>query len=161
MFRYVDNKNFYRFSWNVQEGLRRLEKVQNGVPTVLAKDSVRYVVGSTYQLEALVQGSVLNVLIDGAPVFSVRDSSFNGGTIALYSGYNQGSLFDDVVVQDLATGAMLLSENFNDGDFTGWTIIDEGTEEGLSLWSAKSGALVQNRDIGSRTTGQFGTYALY
>ncbi|HEV8343697.1 MAG TPA: fibronectin type III domain-containing protein [Candidatus Binatia bacterium] len=161
MFRYVDNKNFYRFSWNVQEGLRRLEKVQNGVPTVLAKDSVRYVVGSTYQLEALVQGSVLNVLIDGAPVFSVRDSSFNGGTIALYSGYNQGSLFDDVVVQDLATGAMLLSENFNDGDFTGWTIIDEGTEEGLSIWSAKSGALVQNRDIGSRTTGQFGTYALY
>jgi hypothetical protein len=161
MFRYVDNKNYYRFSWNVQEGLRRLEKIQNGVPTVLAKDSVRHVVGRTYQLEVLVQGSMLHVLIDSAQVFSVRDSSFNGGTIALYSGYNQGSLFDDVVVQDLATEAVLLSENFNDRDFTGWTIIDEGTEEGLSAWSATSGALVQNRDIGSRTTGPFGTYALY
>ena len=161
MFRYVDDQNYYRFSWSVQEGYRRLEKIQNGVATVLSKDSVPYVVGRTYQLEIIAQSSTLKVLIDGAAIFSHTDSSFDSGTIALYSNYNSGTIFDDIVVQDFSSGAVLLSENFNDGKFTGWTIINEGTEEGPAVWSATSGALVQSRNLGSYTPTRRGTYALY
>jgi hypothetical protein len=161
IFRYVDDMNYYRFSWNAAAGFRRLEKIQNKVVTVLAEDSVPYVTGRTYQLEVVAQGPRLTVLIDRVQVLSATDSSFNRGRIALFSGYNPGSSFDDVVVQDLATDAVLLSENFNDRIFAGWTILDEGTEEGLSVWSATSGALVQSRDVSSSTTGPFGTYALY
>jgi len=161
MFRYVDDKNYYRFSWSVQEGYRRLEKIQKGVPTVLARDSVRYTVGRTYQVEIIVRDSMLSVLVDEAQIFSVTDSSFDGGAIALYSNYNRGSVFNDVVVQDLATGALLLSENFNDSNFIGWTIINEATDQGPSVWSAKSGALVQSGNLGSYTSARLGTYALY
>lgn len=161
MFRYVDDRNYYRFLWNAAAGFRRLEKIQNKVPTILTQDAMPYVTGRTYRLEIVAQGPLLTVLIDGVQVFSVTDSSFDGGRIALYSGYNQGSLFDDVVVQDLATDLVLLSENFNDRDFAGWTIIDESPDEGLSIWSATGGALVQSRGIGAKTTGHFGTYALY
>ncbi|MGH7830541.1 MAG: family 16 glycoside hydrolase [Candidatus Binatia bacterium] len=161
MFRYVDDRNYYRFSWSRQEGYRRLEKIRNGTATVLAKDSVRYVVGRAYEVEILVNDSLLKVIIDGATVFSVRDSSFDGGTIALYSNYNKASVFDDIMVRDLATGAVLLSDNFNDGNFIGWTIVDEGTDEGPSAWSVKNGALVQSGNLGSYTPTRRGTYALY
>lgn len=79
----------------------------------------------------------------------------------MYSWYNQGSAFDDVLVEDLATGAVLLWDDFNDGDFRGWTIVDEqGTERGPSVWSAESGALVQSSNIGSNSD-TLGTFALY
>jgi len=161
MFRYVDNNNYYRFSWNTQEKFRRLEKFEKGARTVLAWDAVPYVSGQTYQLEILAQGTLLEVRIDGTPIFSATDSTFNKGTIALYSWYNQGSVFDDVLVEDLITGTVLLWDDFNDGNSTGWTIIDEGTEADPSAWSATSGALVQSSNIGSNTVGKLGTFALY
>jgi hypothetical protein len=162
MFRYLDNNNYYRFSWNRQSKLRRLEKIQNGVVNVLARDSVRYGVGRTYQLEIVAQGATLKVWIDRELIFSVDDPSFTEGGIALYSSNNQGSIFDDVLVENLTTGAVLLSEDFNDVDFNGWTIIDDkGTSRGPSIWSIQGGALVQSSNIGSNASSRLGTFALY
>ena len=161
MFRYVDNRNYYRFSWDRERTFRQLIKRENGIFTVLAQDAVPYISGQTYQLEILAQGTLLEVRIDGTPIFSATDSTFNKGTIALYSWYNQGSVFDDVLVEDLITGTVLLWDDFNDGNSTGWTTIDEGTEYGPSVWSVKSGALVQSSNIGSNTVGKLGTFALY
>ena len=103
-----------------------LEKRVGGTSKVLAQDAVAYTTGQTYTLQIVAQGSSLKVLIDGKTIFSVTDTSFSEGTIALYSHYNTGSSFDDVLVEDLATGRVLLSDNFNDRDLVGWTIIDEG-----------------------------------
>ena len=162
MFRYTDKDNYYRFSWDKERVFRRLAKLENGVLTVLADDAVPYKSGQTYQLEIIAQGATLQARIDGAPIFSVTDSSFDKGTIALYSWRNQGAFFDDVLLEDLLTGVVLIWDDFEDDDFTGWTIIDDtGTTNGPSVWSAKSGALVQSSNIGSNTTGGHGTYALY
>jgi hypothetical protein len=103
----------------------------------------------------------LKVFIDGRPVFSVIDGTISEGTIALYSYANQGSAFDDIVVDDPNTGSVLLSANFNDGMHRGWTMIDDGNAAGPSVWSAATGALVQSSDISSTQRGQLGTYALY
>jgi hypothetical protein len=46
-------------------------------------------------------------------------------------------------VEDLSTGKVLLSENFNDNDHLGWTIVDEGNVGGPSNWSTATGAFVQ------------------
>jgi hypothetical protein len=161
MFRYQDSENYYRFSWNPQHKYRRLEKQVSGVRKVLAQDSVTYKSGQTYGLKIIVQGSALKVLIDGKTIFSVTDSSFSEGTIALYSHYNQGSSFDDVLVEDLTTGKVLLSDNFNDHDHVGWTIVDEGNVAGPSRWSAATGALVQSSNVGSWDSDDPGTYALF
>jgi 3-keto-disaccharide hydrolase len=158
MFRYQDNQDYYRFAWDAQNKSRRLEKVQNGIVTTLAADAVPYVTGQTYNLEITTRGALLEVRIDGSAVFSVTDSSFDRGTIALYSQNNQGTIFDDIGVQDLITGAVLVSEDFNDGNFSGWTVIDK---TGMSTWSVQSGSLVQNNKSGAIVTDNIiGVFAL-
>ena len=61
--------------------------------------------------------------------------------------YNVGSWFDDVLVEELPSGKVLLSDNFNDRDHVGWTIVDEGDHDGPSSWSAATGAFVQSSNI--------------
>ncbi len=41
--------------------------------------------GETYEVEIVAQGTTLEVLIDDDLIFSVTDTSFAEGTIALYS----------------------------------------------------------------------------
>ena len=41
----------------------------------------------------------------------------------------------------------LLTEDFNDGDLSGWTVADQGTHQTPSAWSASTGRLVQNSNI--------------
>jgi hypothetical protein len=161
MFRYQDSENYYRFSWYPQEKFRRLEKRVAGVFKVLAQDTVAYAAGQTYALQIIAQGSSLKVLIDGKTIFSVTDPSLTEGTIALYSFYNVGASFDDVTVEELPSGKVLLSDNFNDHDHLGWTIVDEGNNDGPSKWSAATGALVQSSNIGSAEPDDPGTYALF
>jgi hypothetical protein len=164
--RYQDKDNYYRFSWDRERAYRRLVKREKGVFTLLAEDSVPYVPGQTYKVEIVAQGTTLEVWIDGIRIFDVQDASVSGGTIALYSWYNQGSYFDNVLVKDLATDNFLLSDDFNDGQFDGWTIVDEGTSAASSIWSAVTGTLVQSSNIYSKPTSRdsldkLGTYMLY
>ena len=98
MFRYQDENNYYRFIWDKERNSRALVKNENGQFTILAQDSVPYVTGKSYQVKISAQGSLLQVSIDGSPVFSVNDSTFSSGTIALYSWGNTGSYFDDIMV---------------------------------------------------------------
>lgn len=161
MFRYLDNNNYYRFSWNSYGKWRRLEKRQNGVFKMLAEDAVPYVRNQEYSLEILVKGSTIQVQIDGDLIFSVADASIKSGSVALYSWLNRGSIFDDVLVEDL-TGRVLLFDDFNDGNLANWTVLDEvsATSE-RSAWSIQNGVAVQSSNVGSRTVGQLGSFALY
>ena len=105
-------------------------------------------------------------MIDGSLIFSVTDDSFSSGTIALYSWANRASVFDDVEVENLSTDAVVLSEDFSDGQYTNWSIVDEGNIQAPSAWSAETGALVQSSNIYSGPWGRadlakLGTFALY
>ena len=99
MFRYQDNDNYYRFSWDQSRSYRRLVKKQGGVFTLLAEDSVPYFIGQTYQLLIVAQGRILEVFIDGTSIFSVTDDSISSGSIAFYTWGNTGSWFDDILVE--------------------------------------------------------------
>jgi len=71
----------------------------------------------------------------------------------------------DVTVTDAAS-PVLLEDDFSDGDYVGWTIVDEGALYGPSVWSASSGVMVQGSNIYSepRTASELsklGTYAYY
>lgn len=159
MFRYQDPENYYRFSWSAQDKSRKLEKRVEGAFHTLAEDNAPIEPGRAYTLQVAAEGGLLKVAIDGTPVFSVDDNSLSEGTIALYSNYNSGNSFDDVVVEDLGAGGTLLSHNFNDGSHRGWTFIDDSP--GQSRWSAASGALVQSGNAASEEPEAPGTYALY
>ncbi|MDY6838817.1 MAG: fibronectin type III domain-containing protein [Thermodesulfobacteriota bacterium] len=166
MFRFQDADNYYRFSWDNQRDYRRLVKCENGVFTLLAEDSVGYVTGETYEIEVVAEGTTLEVFVDDELVFSVTDQTFTGGTIGLYSWGNRGSLFDNVLVEDLSTDVVVLWEDFGDGDYSGWSVVDEGTISGPSAWSAESGTLVQSANIYSGPTdradlSKLGTFVVY
>lgn len=49
--------------------------------------------------------------------------------------------------------AILAADSFDDGDFAGWTIVDEGTQDGPSNWQVVDGALVQTTNIMSAQQG--------
>ena len=162
MFRVQDSNNYYRLSWDKGTPGRRLWKRQNGVFTLLASDAVPYIQNQTYNVEVVAQGTSLKVNINGQAVFSLTDSSFRVGAVALYSSSNQGSYFDDVLVEELTTKTVLLWDDFNDGSLAGWKVFDEvGATAGPSIWSIVNGALVQSTNIGSNATGNPGTYLLY
>ena len=116
MFRVQDSNNYYRLAWERGTPGRRLWKRENGVFKLLAEDAVGYNLNQTYTVEVIAQGNALKVNIDGKAVFSLTDQSFPVGAVALYSSYNQGSSFDDVLVEDLSTKTVLLWDDFNDGN---------------------------------------------
>ena len=99
MFRYQDGNNYYRFIWDRQRNSRALAKCESGQFTILDEDSVAYVSGRDYQVKISVQGSTLQVFIDGSQVLSADDSTISSGTIALYCWGNMGSYFDDILVE--------------------------------------------------------------
>ncbi|MEL6479090.1 MAG: hypothetical protein AAFR17_17310, partial [Pseudomonadota bacterium] len=60
---------------------------------------------------------------------------------------------DDITVSVASNAQILLSDDFADGDFNGWTIVDEGDLNGPSDWQVVDGALVQASDIQSDQQG--------
>lgn len=164
MFRYQGPDNYYQFNWNTGTNIRRLIKVNKGVFSVLAEDLISYTVGQTYQLNIIANGNVLKVNIDSAPIFSVVDSDFSVGGIALYSSGNVGSHFDDITMSDI-NSTHTVSETFIDPlSINKLTIIDQGDLEGPSAWAVTAGSLTQSSNIRSLPlAGNFlyGTFAIY
>ncbi len=98
MFRVQDNQNYYRFAWDKQRNIRRITKHQNGVVTILAEDTVPYVINQLYKLRVQASGSSMEIFIDGQSIFTAIDDSFTSGSIALYQWGNKGGYFDNVEV---------------------------------------------------------------
>ena len=253
MFRVQSSNDYYRFSWDQQRNYQRLVKNVGGVFTLLAENSTPYVTGTQYQLEVVVDGSSIQVLIDGVLVLAATDGDLTSGSIALYTWGNQNSTFDDVLVEPVAdtpplitsvaatTAAVdvpyqydanltveasgsspisfslvsgpagfnvapnglvtwtptagqqgpqaveieaqnafgsdfqsfdvdvvvaLLADDFDDGDFAGWSIVDEGAEFSPSNWQVIAGVMTETSNIFSQPVDgasipKPGSYALY
>ncbi|UCG49729.1 MAG: DUF1080 domain-containing protein [Phycisphaerales bacterium] len=164
MFRYSDNNNYYRFSWDSERRHRRLVKKQNGVFTLLAQDNVPYVTGRTYRLSVVACGPAIHVAIDDALIFCVRDSSLASGTIALYTWANAGGYFDNVKVNHVLPCSF--TETFDDclTWSSDWAIMDQGATGAPSVWSCAAGRIIQTSNIFGGDPDAIdmpGTYALY
>ena len=118
MFRRQDDDNYYRFSWDNERGYRRLVKRENGNFTVLAEDTLAYTIGVTYELEIRIlnissttASIVVNIWFTDANgirqqlanIAAIDNNPIMQGTIGLYSWANSGSVFDDIMVEDLTT----------------------------------------------------------
>jgi hypothetical protein len=129
MFRFIDNDNWYRFSWDAQLKQRRLVKKAGGVYTLLAADSVPYVLGQNYQVEVVAQGSQLEVWVDGARIFQVTDASLPRGSVAFYTWQNNGAFFDNLVIEDLSGGSFNALPKITALSATPATILDTQTSQ--------------------------------
>jgi hypothetical protein len=165
MFRYQNHDNYYRFSWGNRHTRRSLEKRQNGVFTLLAEDVLGAAPQNPYQLTVVAEDEALEVWINATLVFSVRDTTFLDGPMALYALGNGGNHFDNVLVEDLETNSLLVCDNFDDARLEDWMIVDEGVMKGASEWATENGMLVQRADIDAdmavpQSLVSLGTYAL-
>ncbi|MEJ5363469.1 MAG: fibronectin type III domain-containing protein [Desulfosoma sp.] len=147
MFRYMDDDHYYRFSWDRERSAMRLVKKVGGAYGLLAERAVAYETGRTYRVDVLALGPRLEVHIDGRRVLSVMDADLPRGTVGFYCWANEGSVFDNVSVQSLASGFSLLEEDFTARLMTDWLVVDEGDIAGPSNWSAQSRSLVQGSNI--------------
>jgi len=100
MFRYADANNYFRFRWGSDSGGtargRFLERVDDGIWTVLASEDLGYSGSTWYDLEIEATPTTVSVSLDGAPLYNVTTSPIPGEKIALYSYGNQSSYFDDI-----------------------------------------------------------------
>lgn len=98
MFGYQDNHNYYRFSMDQTRAYRRLVKFVNGMPSLLAEDSVAPAQNRWYAVQVNFAGGVIEVWLDGQMLFRVSDTSHLSGKVALYSWAQAIARFDDVVI---------------------------------------------------------------
>ena len=97
MFRYQDPNNYYRLSLNSRFGFARLEKKVNGIFSTLATNSRGYKDGELLNISVNLDGSKIQIYLNGDPLFAVSDSSLSMGTVALYCADH--AQFDNVVIQ--------------------------------------------------------------
>ena len=97
MFRYKDDNNYYRLSFNTRDSYARLEKKAGGNFTTLATNARGYIEEQTFNVRIRLDGDLIQVLLDGDPIFAVSDSTHSSGTIALYS--QDAMKFDNVRVE--------------------------------------------------------------
>lgn len=137
MFRYQDDGNYYRFSMDDATSYRRLVKRVNGVTTLLWEDvTTGYAVDQTYALTIRARGSEIRVVLNGALLVTRFDDDLADGRVALYCSSNAGATFGKVLVAD-ATRRV-----------GSWTIRDDTTTAGPSVWRQRDGTLVQAAAIG-------------
>jgi lysophospholipase L1-like esterase len=106
MFRYANAGNYYRFTLNLLNGFARLEKNVNGTYMTLASDHRGYTPGALHTIAVEVEGPLMQVFINGDPLFAASDNSHASGGIALFSRDN--STFDDVSLTDNGEAAEIV-----------------------------------------------------
>lgn len=85
LFRYQNNDNYYRLSINSNRGFTRLEKKVGSTYTTLASNARGYTENQTINISIEAMGPLLQIFINGDPVFSAYDNSLPSGAIGLYS----------------------------------------------------------------------------
>jgi hypothetical protein len=145
--RRLDDDNWYRFSLDREGGYRRLVKRVAGVVSVLWEDDGSFAVGEPFDVSVAVEGDRIRGWVDGSPLFDVSDGDVPHGRAGFYSWANTDARFSQVLVTDLSRRVGR------------WTIHDDGTIDGPSLWRLSGGALVQRSPIRSPAGGR-GTVAL-
>ncbi len=106
MFRYQNNDNYYRISFNSNKGFSRLEKKVGGIFTTLAENSRGYVDGQLLNIVLEVNGPLIQVYVNGDGLFSIYDTSLTSGTIALYC--QDRTIFDNVLIERNSTAPSIV-----------------------------------------------------
>jgi len=102
-------------------------------------------------------------LVDGAVMATGAAAGLNLApgetTVTLRVTDANGMTSEDRITVEIADNrAILAADDFEDGDLAGWTIVDEGDQEGPSDWQVVGGELVQASNIQSDQQG-FGSNA--
>ena len=129
---------------NVNTG-QNYEKIQLAINEANPGDQISVLPGR--YMEAIdFKGKAIRLFSSHGPESTTIDGTGSYHTIQCISGEGPGTVLDGFTVTGgKADGG--LEENFEDGDYAGWRIIDQGNRGGPSVWSVVSGRLKQSSNI--------------
>ncbi|CAH1219847.1 Beta-galactosidase [Paenibacillus allorhizoplanae] len=93
--RRVDANNYYTFMYYKSTNSLKILKVVGGTPTDLVTVPFTFTLGTWYDFKAVVNGSTLELWVNGTKLLTTTDTSFTSGQIGLYS-HRASSKFDNV-----------------------------------------------------------------
>ena len=138
LIRYVDENNYYRFMCGndvaVGGPFRRIEKMVDGVRTILASDTVPYIGKEWMHLSLQAHSDSLSVIMDEVEIFNVQDDGLAAGRIGFACAAQQGQYFRAIQVN--TADALLLREQFTSG-LDAWEIIDAPDAKPPSSWEVE------------------------
>jgi YVTN family beta-propeller protein len=151
-FRYVDDQNFYAFTYDFISGLQRIVRTENGVSTELASASGDPAPGipdaPAVTLAVSVFGPAISCYRAGKNVLQVSDVTFPAGGAGTLSSGNAGAQYEDFEVHRAPNESRaLLQGRFSTSALTGWLAATDGS--GLELTvidaTARSDAILRLR----------------
>ncbi|MGA0597692.1 family 16 glycoside hydrolase [Enterovirga sp. CN4-39] len=152
VFYYKDASNYYRLVLDGETNTRSLIKVQNGVESVLARESGGMPWSRDFQVKVVVSGNEISALLDGSVLFAdvVDSAPLAGGSVGFYSHNQRSSQFDNVTVNKIAVTAHAgddLRPVDTDGDGRVSVELDAGGSYGLAdivsyIWTDADGNVV-------------------
>ncbi|MGG1519235.1 fibronectin type III domain-containing protein [Paenibacillus oryzisoli] len=149
--RYVDDNNYYKFVYNINEDKFKIVKVQNGTETVLASKTRAQVLTDTkatvLDLTKLlmyfrVEGNKLTASVNQlGPILSVTDSTFTSGKFGFYTlnvqaNYNWARIYRDNADSYTVLRSTQPHTNFTavQSGITGTTFTDTGLTSGTTYY---------------------------
>jgi chitodextrinase len=103
VFGYQDSNNYYYMIFNSQASNNQLFKVVNGSRQLIADATNLAIPDNAYHDVTLQRtGTTVNVYFDNTLTLNATDSTFSSGQIGI-GGFNDASLWDDIVVIDVDT----------------------------------------------------------
>lgn len=102
----------------------------------------------TYQWTIPPDSGTLDDPFSATPIFTPTDVSSNTDyqfEVEVYDGESviSGSMDMTIIDAGITSGQLLLQEHFDTGMPAGWSIVDEGTQDAPSSWTANAGLLQQ------------------
>lgn len=108
--RYLDNNNRYAFVLNADSGNLEIRKKISGTETTIVSKAYTINVGTKYTLKGVVNGSTLELWVNGVKELTTTDTSRTSGKISLNT-YGTASEYDNVVVTDIGNdGVTIVNE---------------------------------------------------
>lgn len=95
--RYQDSSNYYYFFYYKNDGTLKIQKYVGGTATTLASANFTFNTGTWYTFKAVVNGSDLELWVDGNQKLITTDSTYTQGSIAV-AAHRSDSKFDDISV---------------------------------------------------------------
>lgn len=149
--RYVDNNNYYKFVYNLNEDKFKIVKVVNGTETVLVSKTRAQVLTDTkatvLDLTKLlmyfrVEGDTLTASVNQlGPILSVTDNTFNAGKFGFYTlnvqaNYNWARIYRDNADSYTVLRSTLPNTNFAvvQSGITGTSYTDAGLTSGTTYY---------------------------
>ena len=155
---YQDDQNHYRLSFDIADHTRQLVKVQNGVETVLARESATSPFDRAMTVELAVADGRILATLDGEALFGgvVEDQGtpLAGGTVGLWSEGQRQVVFDDIFVRQgtlIADAGKTIRVVDTDGDGFAEVDLSALASFGIDLsttvaWSEKGAALASGAE---------------